>query len=172
MNIPTKYLVAGVILFIVGLIGGAAIAFAVGGAMNGDAKEAADVVQLEEIWNEYEASVISGDFERWISLWDDDGIQMPPDEPRHIGKEQIGAANRPAFEDTSFEMNEFVINADEFRIGGDWAHSYGTGRWSMTPKEGGDTIEVAGKFSSTFKRQADGSWKIAYDSFNSNVPPT
>jgi len=42
----------------------------------------------------------------------------------------------------------------------------------MTPKAGGKTIKLDGKYLTILERQADGSWKIAIDCFNSNVPPT
>jgi uncharacterized protein (TIGR02246 family) len=166
MNIPGKYLVAGVVLLVVGLVGGAAIAFAASGAANNNANQAADVAQIQEVWNEYEASVVSGDFERWISLWDDEGIQLPPDEPRHIGIAQVRAANEPGFEGLETQMKEFIINPDEFRILGDRAYSHGTYGFTMVPEEGADTIEVTGKFLTIFKKQADGSWKIAIDCYN------
>jgi steroid delta-isomerase-like uncharacterized protein len=44
----------------------------------------------------------------------------------------------------------------------------------MTPKAGGETIHAMrdGKALTLYERQSDGSWKIVYDCFNSNVPPT
>ena len=39
-------------------------------------------------------------------------------------------------------------------------------------KAGGETIAMPdGKALTLYKKQADGSWKIAYDCFNANVPP-
>ena len=48
-----------------------------------------DVALVYELWNEYAAAANDGDMARWISLWIDDGIQMPPDVPRRVGKEEI-----------------------------------------------------------------------------------
>jgi len=44
---------------------------------------------------------------------------------------------------------------------------------TMTPKAGGETINAMpdGKALTLLERQSDGSWKIVYDCFNSNVPP-
>jgi ketosteroid isomerase-like protein len=41
----------------------------------------------------------------------------------------------------------------------------------MTPKEKGEPIFVDGKYLTIYKKQADGSWKISHDCYNSNVPP-
>lgn len=36
------------------------------------------VAQINELWNEYAAAATAGDLERWIALWVEDGIQLPP----------------------------------------------------------------------------------------------
>lgn len=168
MNTPMKYLAAGVILLVIGLIAGGVIASAASGGRNSDPQQAADVAKVKDVWNEYEASLNTEDLERWSSLWIDDGIQMPPDEPRHIGKAQILAAAQPGFE--MFDFEGFTINPAEVRILGDRAYSHGTYGFSMTPKEGGDTIEVTGKFLTILEKQTDGSWKLAIDCFNYSPP--
>ena len=168
MNISRKQIVAGVVLLVVGSIGGAAIALAANGGTNSDAEQAADVAKVKEVWNEYEASVNAEDSERWIALWIDDGIRMPPDEPRTVGLEQIRASVEPVFE--LFDFDEFTINPEEVRILGDRAYSHGLYGFSMTPKAGGDTIELSGKFLTILEKQADGSWKIAIDCFNYSPP--
>ena len=33
---------------------------------------------VNAIWDEYEASVVASDAERWIAQWTADGVQMPP----------------------------------------------------------------------------------------------
>lgn len=51
------------------------------------------------------------------------------------------------------------------------AFARGTYSVKRTPVAGGETVETDGKYMTIFKRQADGSWKIYRDIFNSNVPP-
>ena len=127
-----------------------------------------DVAQIYELWNQYAAEWSpGGDFERWMDLWIDDGIQMPPDAPRNMGVEQIRAGNQPRYEVTDWEM---TINPDEVRVLGDRAYTYGTYEFAFTPKEGGDTTRGNGKFLTILEKQIDGSWKIAIDSFNFDEP--
>ena len=129
----------------------------------------ADIVAINKIWTQYAIGCNVGDFDLWISLWADDGIRMAPDAPAVIGKEQIREAMKPVFD----QMTLYVtIGIKEVRVAGDWAFSRGTGTLSMTPKAGGKTIKLDGKYLTILERQADGSWKIAIDCFNSNVPPT
>ena len=127
---------------------------------------ASDVAKVNELWNEYTADCHSGDFEHWIGLWVDDGIQMAPDTPPRVGKEQIRAGMQPGFD--LFDMRNMVINVGEVRILGDWAYSHGTYTFDMTPKEGGETSSLSGKFLDILKKQADGSWKMAIDCHNYN----
>jgi uncharacterized protein (TIGR02246 family) len=123
----------------------------------------ADVEAINEIWNQYATAMNTGDFDLWISLWEDDGIQMPPDAPAVFGKEQIRIVNEKKFE--PFEVN-VTINNEEVQIEGDLAFSRGTGTISLTPKAGGETISMIGKYLTILKKQKDGFWKIYCDCFN------
>jgi len=93
---------------------------------------------------------------------------MPPDVPRRVGKEQIGAAMQPGVD--LFDLKNTIINTEEVRILGDRAYSHGTYTYDMTPKAGGETMCISGKFLDILEKQADGSWKIAIDCHNYNEP--
>ena len=168
MNISGNQLVVRIILLVGGLIVGGAIASAITGCTNGGAGDAAEATKVKEAFNECAVAARDGDLERWLSLWADDGKRMAPNAPASVGVEQIRAAIEPGFEFFTFE--EFTINADEVQILGDQAYAHGTYGYSMMPKAGGDTIEDSGKFLTIFEKQADDSWKIAIDSFSSNLP--
>jgi len=94
---------------------------------------------------------------------------MPPNEPAQIGKEQIRAKMKSLFDQL---IAKIAITNKEARIAGDLAFSRGIFTLSMTPKTGGETVKVTGKYLTILERQADGSWKIARDCFNFNAPPT
>ncbi len=126
-----------------------------------------DVAQVRELWDEYAVALDAGDFERWISLWIDDGLQMAPDAPPRIGKEQIRAAMQPSFDLFNWQM---AIYPDEIQVLGDQAYSHGLFELVMTPKAEGDTFKGNGKFLTILHRQIDGLWKIAVDCFNYNEP--
>lgn len=128
-----------------------------------------DSASVEKVFEAYSASLNTGDFDRWISLWAEDGKQYFPDAPPRLGKDQIGVAMQPLFEQYNFK--EFAINCDGVRVFGDQAYAHGMYGYSVTPKEGGDTAKINGKYLTIFKQQADGSWKILIDCFNYNGPP-
>jgi uncharacterized protein (TIGR02246 family) len=134
-----------------------------------DMNDEADIEAINEIWNQYILGANTSDLELWLSLWDENGIRMAPDDPAAFGKEQIRAQMEPLFGQFNTEI---AINNEEVQIAGDWAFSRGAFILSLTPKVGGETTKFEGKYLSILERQADGSWKIARDCFNYNAPPT
>ena len=128
----------------------------------------ADVAQVYELWREVSAAMSDGDTERWIALWSDDGVQMPPGAPRRDGIAEIRKAMISSFH--LWEFRDVTVQAEEIRILGDWATSYGVFALTITPKEGGETRRCSGKFLDVLRKQADGSWKIALECFNYEAP--
>ncbi len=122
---------------------------------------------IKSLWKEYAAAVEASDIERWISLWIEDGIQMPPNAPINVGKEKIKlfAKNLMA----GPPVSKMVITSEEVRETPEWGFSRGNYWFDMTPKEG-ETVRVIGKFTTIFEKQEDGSWKIARDCFNYDAP--
>lgn len=130
----------------------------------------ADINAIKEVLNRYAVSINNGDFELWISLWADDGVQLPPDTPARIGKEQIREAMNPIFEQMTPDIA--IISIWSAKVYGDLGLTCCNYTLDLTPKAGGETIHAMrdGKALTLYKRQSDGSWKIFRDCFNSNVP--
>lgn len=130
--------------------------------------QVANVAQVYELAREVAAAFNDGDLDRWIALWMDDGIQMPPGAPRRAGKAAIQKAMRPQFD--RFDIRDMAIQAEEIRILGEWAFAHGAFTFERTPKEGGETRRYAGSFLDVLARQVDGTWKIAIECFNYDAP--
>lgn len=131
----------------------------------------ADITAINEVFNQYVVAVNTGDFDLWISLWTDDAVQMPPDTPARVGKEQIREAMKPGFDQMNLDMT--INSIDDVKVYGDLGIVRCTYTLKMTPKAGGETINAVpdAKDLSLWERQSDGSWKLIYDCNNSNVPP-
>lgn len=126
-----------------------------------------DEKAIAQVFDEYSGGLNAGDVDRWMSIWDDDGIQMPPHDPVFSGLEQIRKRNTQYFEIYHWSM---TMDIKEIQVVGDWAYGRGFYTATLTPKVPGDEVFIDGKFLTILKRQADGSWKIYRDCFNDNVP--
>ena len=137
-----------------------------------DEEKKSDITALKEMLNQYAIGCNTGDFDLWISLWADDGVQMPPNIPARIGKEQIREGMKPGFDQMTLDIT--INSIEDVKVHGDWGLVRCIYTSKMTPKAGGETINTTpdGKALTLLERQSDGSWKIIYDCFNSNVPPT
>src|SRR5207247_2078761 len=68
----------------------------------GDQK--AVTTEINDIWSRCSSSLNSGDIDRWMSLWADSGVQMPPNEPPVMGKEAIRTRNKGVLDRFAFSM--------------------------------------------------------------------
>ena len=128
--------------------------------------EESDIIAIREMLNKYAVCMSEGDFDLWMSLWTDEGIQMLPYAPVRIGKKQIRARMKPAFDRMTLDL---AINSiEDVKVSGDLGLTVCTYTMKMTPKADGDTINAIpdGKALTVYERQFDGSWKIAYDCSN------
>ena len=134
-------------------------------------KNEADITAIKEVLNQYAVAANAGDFDLWISLWADDAVRMAPDTPAQIGKEQIREAMKPAFDQMTVDL--VITSIEDARVYGDLGLTRCKCTLDMTPRSGGETIHAMpdAKALTLYERQPDGSWKIVYDCFNSNLPP-
>lgn len=98
-----------------------------------------DIAQINDLWQEYAAAATAGDIDRWIDLWIDEGIRMPPGAPRVINKEEVLEAMQPLFDQFDTDM---AIYPDEIQVLGDQAYTHGLYEFAMMPKQGGEGREV------------------------------
>ena len=124
---------------------------------------------IKDVLRRYASTINDGDFESWMGLWTSDGCQMPPGVPCRLGADAIRKAMQPTFD--TMNMTLELVSIDETPVFGDLGLTRCTYSLQVTPKGGGDTvaIEPNGKALTLYRRQTDGSWRIAYDCFNSNV---
>lgn len=151
----------------VGLAAGMGWGQGVAGADATDARAA-----IREDFARYTATVNSGDLEGWMALWAPGGVRMPPGAPMTVGLDAIRESMTAPM---ALYDNRIAIAIEEITVAGDFAYARGTYTLDSAPREGdrgggnGGT-HVDGKYTTIFQRQADGSWKIFRDIFNSNVP--
>lgn len=130
---------------------------------------AADEAAIRAVDASWSKAATAGDGNGIADLYAADATVLPPMEPAVQGGEAI----RKYFVNfTSGFSGPFEINTTAVEGRGDLAYASGTYRDSLTPKKGGGKPVVdEGKYLEVLKKQADGSWKIVYDIWNSNAAP-
>ena len=102
------------------------------------------------------------DPEKFTSYFADDGAIYAPGMPIVTGREAIGKTMAEISKTPGFALSWTPAKAD---VSGDIG--YTTGAYEMTM--GGNTEK--GKYVTVWKKQADGSWKVAEDIFNADAAP-
>jgi len=129
---------------------------------------AAQLEDLDRTRDAHVAALNTNDADAWVACFAPDAVQMPPNDPPNLGTEDIRAWSSGML--ASFGA-EFSLDIDEVELAGDdWAFERGTYTIALTPKAGGTPIRDTGKYLTIYRRQADHSWLMARDIWNSNNP--
>jgi ketosteroid isomerase-like protein len=112
------------------------------------------------------ASLTAGDVEAHLAILTDDCIMMPPGDQAVVGHEAVRAWSE-AFV-AMFELSG-EYTGSEIVVVGDWAIENYTAALRITPRDGGEAAMETIKGIHVYRRQADGSWKIAQDVWNSDA---
>jgi ketosteroid isomerase-like protein len=146
--------------FIAGLLvlgGGAALGQSAGDAADG--VRAADAAWLKV----YSAK----DLEKSVAFCDEQGSMMAPNAPIATGKAAI-----KKLISSDFASGDLVWHADKAGVAqsGDLGYTSGTYKFSFKDPSGRPAVDN-GKYLTVWKKQADGSWKVLFDMFNTDQPP-
>jgi|GEM_PF-942435 len=145
----------------------AVLIVAAGCAPKADApKDVAAIKAMAEAWGPAESA---GDAAALTEQYADGAVQLPPNGPMRVGKEAIHSAFRTDFD--QYIHGTVLDVAEDVRVAGDIAFARGTYTTKMTPKVPGAAIfDDKGKWLTAYRRQADGSWKVVIDTWNSDLP--
>lgn len=131
-------------------------------------KPAADAVRdADQQWLKVFAA---GDVEKSVAFCTEDGSVLAPNAPVATGRKAIGRLFSGFFALPDLTIEWRPAKVEVSRSG---EMGYSTGAYKMSFKDAsGKTVEDRGKYVTVWKRQADGSWKVALDIFNSDLPAT
>jgi uncharacterized protein (TIGR02246 family) len=117
---------------------------------------------LNKLAAEFEAAFNAGDAAKVASMYAEDGVVMPPNEPMVKGRSAIEAALKK-----EMAKGKVTLKLSPFHsaITGDSAHEAGTVTVKLP-----DGRTVNEKYVVVYKRVGN-EWKIAYDIWNSDTPP-
>lgn len=124
----------------------------------------ADRAALEKISQDFVTAAKAGDWDAVAQTYAEDAILLPPHSPAITGR----AAIREHFGALP-PVSEMQFHNDEIEGCGDLVYVRGTYSMTLTP-EGSDPVQDSGSYLEIRRKQADGSWRISRDMYNSDTP--
>ena len=132
------------------------------------ARDAADVrAQIEQAVARFTETFNRGDAAALAAMYDTAAVVLAPNAPPMRGRQNIEALWAGARQQ-GFKTLSLVVNSVE-RIG-DHAIELGSYTLVIQPPGHAETTD-RGKYIVVWKRQADGTWKLYRDAFNTSMPP-
>jgi uncharacterized protein (TIGR02246 family) len=115
------------------------------------------------------AAFKAGDAAAAAAVYAPAALIMAPNEPAMQGTEAITQGLRGMFEQVS--MPAMALTIADLTVSGDHAFEHGSYEWTVQPKAAGaPAMPDKGKYLSVWQRQADGSWKLLRDIWNTDSP--
>lgn len=130
---------------------------------------AADEAAIREADVEWSNVAGAKDADKFVSFVSDDGALLPPNSKLLATKQEIRAWVSELMANDGFAVSWQPTSVEASR-GGDLGYTVGTYELTVNDAKGKPMTD-RGKYVTVWQKQADGSWKVAADSFNSDLPP-
>ncbi len=131
-----------------------------------------DMAALKKTVDDYNAAsksaMMGGDMEKPVSFFEDDGMEMAPNMPVAKGKDAIRVFWSQMMK-SGMKMTAVDFTTVDLQASGTMAYEIGNYDMSMSvPKMG--NIKDKGKYATIWHQQADGTWKLHAETWNSDMP--
>ena len=136
-------------------------AFMLGALANSQSDGSAALRQVE---SEFVKAAADHGSQGYLSYYADDAVEVPNGEAFLPGKAAI--AKTMAFLDSPDNHLTWAPVGAGMAASGDLGYTYGTYEFSSKDKDGKPLVDK-GKYATIWKKQKDGSWKVALDMGNS-----
>ncbi len=128
----------------------------------------ADADTLRQLEADFMKAAAERGSQGYMSYYAEDAAELPNGEDMLQGKENI--AKTVGFLDQKDNHLTWTPVHADMAASGDLGYTYGTYEFRSKDKDGKPTVEY-GKYASIWKKQKDGSWKVAMDMGNSSPSP-
>ena len=129
----------------------------------------ADVQALKDTEAAWAKVMAAKDYEKDMSYYADDASLLMANMPAINGKDAIRAAFKPMFDDPNFALT-FQASRVEVAKSADLGYTQGTYTLTITEPKTKKPVTDKGKYVTTYKKQADGTWKAVADMVSSDIP--
>jgi uncharacterized protein (TIGR02246 family) len=129
----------------------------------------ADVQSLKDAEAGWAKAVAAKDFEKGVGYYADDASMLIANAPAINGKDAIRAAMKPMYDDPNFAL-AFQASRVEVAKSADLGYTQGTYTLTITDPKTKKPVTDKGKYLTTYKKQADGTWKAVGDMVSSDIP--
>ena len=126
-----------------------------------------DLDAIGRLRAEFVQATNEGDADRLTSLFTDDAVFVPADDPTCEGKDAIADYFDDLMRD---EPQTLDLDVLETRVEGDWAFERLDATISSTDAESGEETETWARYFWVLKRQPGGAWKIDRAIYNIEEP--
>lgn len=130
----------------------------------------ADRAAIDRGHEAFLAAMRANDCNALLQVLTDDVVLAPPNVPSATGHEGVRGWCEPIFKQV--KTTAVSVSNRDVVIAGDWAIEHGDYDWTVGPLAGGSDQREQGRFVAIHRRQADGSWKLARDIWNSSRSAT
>ena len=130
----------------------------------------ADVKAISDTEAQWSQAAGANDVEKVVGYYADDAVLMAPGMEAVQGKEAIGSAMRAMAKDPAFSLHFKTTKADVAKSG-ELGYTWGTYEMTATDPATHKVMHDHGSYVTTYRKQADGSWKAEADIASSAVPP-
>jgi ketosteroid isomerase-like protein len=130
------------------------------------AAQQASLMEVDQAMFE-DSSTSDNPLETVLAFFLDDARVLPPAAPMAVGKEEIRTVWAAMYALPEFSLRWSPATADVDGAG-DLGYTIGTYRMEYREPGGGDPIAIDGKYMTVWRRQLDGTWRVAVDMFNAN----
>lgn len=129
-----------------------------------------DVKALQENEAQWNDDFVSKDANRLVAHYADDAVLMSPGMAPAIGADAIRNTLKKMVADPALSL-KFHPSKIEVAKAGDLAYTQGSYIVSFTDPQTRQVMNDHGSYVTTYRKQADGTWKAVADIASSEVPP-
>jgi uncharacterized protein (TIGR02246 family) len=129
----------------------------------------ADIQALKDTEAAWVKDAATKDVDKFVAHYTDDASMLLPNAPIASGKEAIKNALKPLLADPNFSL-QFSSTKQDVSKSGDLGYTVGTYTLTVTNEKDKKPLTDKGKYTTVFRKQTDGSWKVVADMVNTDLP--